>query len=151
MNILMDDPATEKIFQEILGKIRLRMNGETVALMKSLGLNYKVNWGASVISLRELAKQYEKNHLLALKLWNKQWRETMILVITSYSIHYTKLYDSNPRYPEGYNRFRVCPVRPLRQLSFCLLSKIIKKIGQHKSFSGKSLLTFKDFLPVTVI
>ena len=79
MNILMDDPATEKIFQEILGKIRLRMNGETVALMKSLGLNYKVNWGASVISLRELAKQYEKNHLLALKLWNKQWRETMIL------------------------------------------------------------------------
>jgi hypothetical protein len=32
-----------------------------------------------VVSLRELARQYDKNHLLALKLWNKQWRETMIL------------------------------------------------------------------------
>lgn len=79
MDILLDDPATEKIFQEILGKIKLRKNGETVAQMKALGLNYKMNWGASVISLRELSKQYEKNHLLALKLWNKQWRETMIM------------------------------------------------------------------------
>ena len=26
-----------------------------------------------------IAGQYEKNHLLALKLWNKGWRETMIL------------------------------------------------------------------------
>src|ERR1700704_2095696 len=25
--------------------------------------------------------------------------------------------DSNPRCPEGHNRFRVCPVRPLRHLS----------------------------------
>lgn len=79
MDILLDDPATEKIFQELLTKIRLRKNGETVAQMKAMGHNYKMNWGASVISLRQLAKQYEKNHLLALKLWNKQWRETMIL------------------------------------------------------------------------
>ncbi|MCW0482544.1 hypothetical protein [Gaoshiqia sediminis] len=79
MDILLDDPATEKIFQEILGKIKFRKNGETVAQMKALGLNYKMNWGASVISLRDLSKQYEQNHLLALKLWNKQWRETMIM------------------------------------------------------------------------
>ncbi|MBL7973071.1 MAG: hypothetical protein JNL03_16250, partial [Prolixibacteraceae bacterium] len=39
----------------------------------------KINWGASVISLREIAAQHRANHLLALKLWNKQWRETMIL------------------------------------------------------------------------
>ncbi|WP_423126341.1 DNA alkylation repair protein [Gaoshiqia sp. Z1-71] len=79
MNILLDDPETEKIFQELLAKIRLRKNGETVAQMKAHGIVYKMNWGASVISLRELSRQYEKNHLLALKLWNKQWRETMIL------------------------------------------------------------------------
>ncbi len=79
MDILLDDPVTERIFQEIIGKIKLRKNGETVAQMKALGINYKMNWGVSVISLRELAKQYDKNHLLALKLWNKQWRETMIL------------------------------------------------------------------------
>ncbi len=79
MDILLDDAGTEKVFQELLSKIRLLKNGETVAQMQKRGLSYKVNWGASVISLRDLAKQYEKNHLLALKLWNKQWRETMIL------------------------------------------------------------------------
>jgi len=79
MEFIMDDPATEKIFQEIIAKVRLRKNGETVAQMKKMGLNYKMNWGVSIIHLRELAKNYEKNHLLALKLWNKGWRETMIL------------------------------------------------------------------------
>ncbi len=79
MDILLDDPATEKQFKEILAKIRLRKNGETVALMKKMGVNYKINWGASIIHLRELAKDYDKNHLLALKLWNKGWRETMIV------------------------------------------------------------------------
>lgn len=79
MEILLDDLATEKTFQELLAKVRLLKNGETVAQMKKMGLNYKVNWGASLIHLRELAQKYGKNHLLALKLWNKGWRETMIL------------------------------------------------------------------------
>ncbi len=79
MDILLDNPETERIFQEMLVKTRLLKNGEAVAQMKSMGVNYRINWGASVISLRQLAKQYNKNHLLALKLWNKQWRETMIL------------------------------------------------------------------------
>lgn len=79
MDVLIDDPGTEKVFRELLAKIRLLKNGETVAQMKKMGLNYKINWGASVIHLRELAKKYDKNHLLALKLWNKGWRETMIL------------------------------------------------------------------------
>ncbi|MGQ8337619.1 DNA alkylation repair protein [Sunxiuqinia sp. A32] len=79
MEILIDNPEVEKQFREILARIRGLKNGETVAQMKSMGMVYKISWGASVISLRELAKSYERNHLLALKLWNKQWRETMIL------------------------------------------------------------------------
>ncbi len=79
MDILLDDPRIEKTYQEIVKKVSLRMNGETVDQMKAMGMNYKVNWGASIISLRNLAKEYDKNHLLALKLWNKQWRETKIL------------------------------------------------------------------------
>lgn len=79
MDILIDDPKSEQQFRQILTRIRLAKNGETVDQMKAHGLVYKVNWGASIISLREIAKQYEPNHLLALKLWNKQWRETMIL------------------------------------------------------------------------
>lgn len=77
--ILLDDAQHEQEFRQILAKIRLAKNGETVSQMKQHGLNYKINWGASLISLREIAAQYPANHLLALKLWNKQWRETMIL------------------------------------------------------------------------
>ena len=79
MDLLMDDPKSEQQFRQILTQIRLAKSGETVAQMKEHGLNYKVNWGASIGSLREIASQYEPNHLLALKLWNKQWRETMIM------------------------------------------------------------------------
>ena len=79
MDFILDDPKQELEFRQILTKIRLAKNGETVEQMKMLGLNYKINWGASILSLREIAAQYKPNHLLALKLWNKQWRETMIL------------------------------------------------------------------------
>lgn len=77
--ILFDDPAQDQEFRQILTKIRLAKNGETVSQMKKLGLQYKINWGASLVSLREIAAQYQPNHVLALKLWNKQWRETMML------------------------------------------------------------------------
>lgn len=79
MDFIIDDPQREQEFRQILIKIRQAKSGETVALMKQHGLNYKINWGASIISLREIASQFKPNHLLALKLWNKQWRETMIL------------------------------------------------------------------------
>ncbi len=79
MDILLDNSETDKVFQEILAQVRRLKNGETAAQMKSLGVKYRINWGASVVSLRQLALKYEKDHLLALKLWNKQWRETMIL------------------------------------------------------------------------
>jgi hypothetical protein len=79
MDLLIDDPNSEQHFRQILTCIRLAKNGETVDQMKKLGLVYKINWGASIISLKEIASQYEPNHLLSLKLWNKQWRETMIM------------------------------------------------------------------------
>lgn len=79
MDILLDDAKSEQQFRHILAQIPLAKNGETMAQMKERGLIYKVNWGASIISLREIALKHEPNHLLALKLWNKQWRETMIL------------------------------------------------------------------------
>ena len=79
MEFIIDDPRQEQVFRQILKKIQLAKNGETVDQMKQHGITYKTSWGASIISLREIAKHYEPNHLLALKLWNKQWRETMIL------------------------------------------------------------------------
>ena len=79
MDFIIDDPQREQEFRQLLTKIQLAKNGETTDQMKQHGLIYRINWGASIISLREIALQYRPNHLLALKLWNKKWRETMIL------------------------------------------------------------------------
>lgn len=79
MEYLLDNPAVERTFQEIISRLKPLQNGETAASLSGRGVNYKRAIGTSVVVLRQLAGNYEKNHLLALKLWNKQWRETMIL------------------------------------------------------------------------
>ena len=79
MDFLLDNKETENDFRKILTLIQSRKNGDVSTSMKNNGIEYKVNWGVSVIDLREISKTFQKNHLLALKLWNKQWRETMIL------------------------------------------------------------------------
>jgi hypothetical protein len=79
MDFILDNPETEKKFQRILALIKLRKNGEISDLMNHKGLKYKLNWGVSLIGLRDIAAGFEPGHLLALKLWNRQWRETMIL------------------------------------------------------------------------
>ncbi|QZT35542.1 DNA alkylation repair protein [Halosquirtibacter xylanolyticus] len=79
MDFLLDNPEIEKIYQEIVKMIIPLKNGIVADSMSARGINYKVNLGASTLSLHDLSKKYQKNHLLALKLWNKGWRETMIL------------------------------------------------------------------------
>lgn len=79
MDFILDNEEVEQKFQQILKVIKLRKNGEVSDAMKQQGISYKLNWGVSILDLREIAKNYEPDHLLALKLWNKQWRETMIL------------------------------------------------------------------------
>src|SRR5690606_33680546 len=79
MNFILDNPETEKDFQHLLHQFKLRKKDEISTSMKRPEMEYKLNWGVSVVELRELAKEIKQDHLLALKLWNKQWRETMIL------------------------------------------------------------------------
>ena len=79
MTFILDNQETEKKFQHLLMMIKSRKNGEVSDLMKEKGITYKLNWGVSLVELRNMTQQMEPDHLLALKLWNKQWRETMIL------------------------------------------------------------------------
>jgi len=81
MDYLLDNPDAERMFQEILSRIKPLQNIEVVNSMQKRGVDYKVSFGVSIPLLQEIASKYEKNHLLALKLWNKQWRETMILAL----------------------------------------------------------------------
>lgn len=79
MDFILDNKETEQKFQHLLKVIKLQKNGEVSDMMKSKGIEYKLNWGVSIFELREMAKAYEPDHVLALKLWNKKWRETLIL------------------------------------------------------------------------
>jgi len=79
MEFFIDNENIEKQFQELFKEILNLRNGEVHSEMKKYGLNYKNALGASVVNLKELAKQYEKNHLLAQKLWGKGFRESRIV------------------------------------------------------------------------
>jgi len=79
MEFYIDDEKIEKQFQELFKEILQLRNGEIHSEMKKYGLNYQKALGASVVNLKELAKKYEPNHLLAQKLWGKGFRETRIV------------------------------------------------------------------------
>src|SRR5438034_11732632 len=48
--------------------------------------------------------------------------------------------DSNPRCPEGHNRFRVCPVRPLRHLS-----AVERRSEEHTSELRHTVISYAVF------
>jgi hypothetical protein len=79
MVIWLDDPEADHEFKEILKKIMQFRSGEVANLMEQHGMKYRQNWGVSVVDLKKIAGESVPSHVLALKLWNKQWRETMIL------------------------------------------------------------------------
>jgi hypothetical protein len=79
MEIWLDNDEIDKQFKQIISQIRLNKNGEVSVSMEQHGILYPVNWGVSLTTLREIAGLYSPSHVLALKLWNRQWRETMIL------------------------------------------------------------------------
>ena len=55
------------------------MNGIVSGQMTQNGIIYKKNYGVSIPRIKEIASLYPANHDLALRLWNLQIRETMIL------------------------------------------------------------------------
>jgi hypothetical protein len=79
MEIWLDSDEIDKQFKRIISQINLFKNGEVSASMELHGIHYPMNWGVSLISLKEIAAAYQPSHVLSLKLWNRQWRETMIL------------------------------------------------------------------------
>lgn len=79
MEYLIDNPEVERTFKSIIKAIPSMQNGETATSMEKRGIKYEKHFGCSVVDLKLFASKIERNHLLALKLWNKKWRETMIL------------------------------------------------------------------------
>jgi hypothetical protein len=138
MEYLLDDPVSERLYQEILRKVRPLQNREVSDSMTQRGVVYKLNLGASVISLQNLAAEYTRNHLLALKLWNKQWRETMILAtllekpeeVTENQMDFWVKQIQHTEIAEqaALNLFSKTPFAYEKAIEFCLGKKTLSKI-----------------------
>lgn len=73
----------EKV-KEIKQSFRLLMDGKTAQSMRDKGVQYKLNWGASIPMLREMTESLSKDltlspYDLAIALWKEDVRECKIL------------------------------------------------------------------------
>lgn len=74
----MDENTNERL-KEIKQSFRLMMDGATSRSMREKGLNYHLNWGASLPMLKAKAKEIGKDYELAIALWKENIRECKIL------------------------------------------------------------------------
>jgi 3-methyladenine DNA glycosylase AlkD len=73
----MDD-VRDKV-KEIKQSFRQMMDGSIAQSMRDKGLNYHLNWGATLPRLQEMAKEFGPDYDLAIALWKENVRECKIL------------------------------------------------------------------------
>lgn len=74
----MNKDIQERV-KDIKQSFRQLMDGKTAQSMRDKGLDYKLNWGASIPMLREKAEEIGKDYDLAIELWKADVRECKIL------------------------------------------------------------------------
>lgn len=77
--MIQTDTETADKLKEIKQSFRLLMNGVTAQSLREKGLDYHLNWGANLLHLQEMAKDYTPDHQLAQALWKENIRECKIL------------------------------------------------------------------------
>ena len=70
---------TQEQVKEIKLSFRLMMDGSVAQSMREKGLDYHLNWGATLPRLKEKADEIGKNYDLAIALWKENVRECKIL------------------------------------------------------------------------
>ena len=65
--------------KEIKQSFRQMLDGAVAKSMRDKGLDYKLNWGATLPRLREMADELGKDYDLAIALWKEDVRECKIL------------------------------------------------------------------------
>ena len=76
--MLNNEELNERV-KEIKRSFRLMMDGVASQSIRDKGLNYHVNWGASVPMLKQKAAELGKDYDLAIALWKENVRECKIL------------------------------------------------------------------------
>lgn len=74
----MSEQIQERV-KDIKQSFRLLMDGKTAQSMREKGVEYKLNWGASIPMLKEKAEEIGKDYHLAIELWKADVRECKIL------------------------------------------------------------------------
>ena len=74
----MDKDINSQV-KEIKQSFRQMMDGAVAQSMRQKGLDYHLNWGATLLRLREKADGIGKNYDLAIALWKENVRECKIL------------------------------------------------------------------------
>ena len=69
----------EEQVKEIKQSFRQMMDGVVAKSMRDKGLDYKLNWGATLPRLKAMAEEIGKNYDLAIALWKENVRECKIL------------------------------------------------------------------------
>ena len=71
--------GVEQQVKDIKQSFRLMMDGAVAKSMRDKGVDYKLNWGATLPRLKEKALELGKNYDLAIALWKENVRECKIL------------------------------------------------------------------------
>lgn len=79
MEFKIVDKNLDALFQEILKRISRLQSGGTIDSLKEIGADTDKQIGASYVSLKQLASNYNPNEALALLLWNVRRREEQIM------------------------------------------------------------------------
>jgi len=66
-------------YDEIIARLKAMENPANVAGMSRFGINSKNTLGISVVTLRKIAREVGKDHVIATKLWSSEIHEARIL------------------------------------------------------------------------
>lgn len=77
----------EDTIRDIRKRCRMAMNGIVSANMREYGLNYKLNFGVSLMQIKDIAKRYESDKDLAESIWKEDVRELKILATMLYPLN----------------------------------------------------------------
>ena len=75
----MDKNMVPSKVKEIKQSFRQMMDGSIAQSMRDKGLNYHLNWGATLPRLKEMAEEIGQDYDLAIALWKENVRECKIL------------------------------------------------------------------------
>ena len=74
----MDNTA---LMLQLLKRLKVEMNGAVTGAMQERGIVYPLNYGVSVPTIRDIAREYGPNHSLALLLYQQQVRELKLAAL----------------------------------------------------------------------